>query len=120
MGEIRPLTAELAALECLKNIPSDVSMLACSILIESSSKLLVPETRTCKSLKGFDLSTFRLLTLELLGPEKAIAFLLANYSKYLDIRLYLLALRRTSDVVLCVACFCVGFSAVFIFHLIFS
>ena len=45
-SQIRPLsTAESVALECLKNIASYVSMLTCSVLIESSLKLLV--TRSC-------------------------------------------------------------------------
>ena len=44
-GQIGPLTMELAALECLKNLPweNGASMLA-SFLIESSSKLLVTRT----------------------------------------------------------------------------
>ena len=73
-GQIGPLTTELAALECLKNFPwtyngeNDVSMLARSFLIESSSKLLI----TRKGIKAQTSSIsgqIRLLTLELLALE---------------------------------------------------
>ena len=37
--------------------------------------------KACKRLIS---STYRLLTFELLGPEKTIALLLENYSKYFD------------------------------------
>ena len=72
-GKIGPLTTELAALERLKN-PTDlqwknwVSMLACSFLIESSSKLLVTRTGI-KARSSSILGGIRRLILELLALE---------------------------------------------------
>ena len=72
-GQIGPLTMELAALERLKN-PIDlqsengVLMLACSFLIESSSKLLVTRTGI-KAWSRSILGRIRPLILELLALE---------------------------------------------------
>ena len=80
LSKIQPLTVELGALE---NYPidlyyeSDVSMLACLFLIESSSKILVLKI-VYNLERGLMLGTFRLLTLESLGSENIIALLLEN------------------------------------------
>ena len=73
-SQIGPLTMELAALERLKSFPIDlywengVSMLACSFLIQSSSKLLVTRTGI-KARLSLILSRIRPLILELLALE---------------------------------------------------
>ena len=73
-GLIGPLTTELAALELLKHLhytyigENSVSMLACSFLIESSSKLLVTRTGIKAWLSSI-LGRIRPLILELLALE---------------------------------------------------
>ena len=72
-GQIGPLTTELAVFECLKNFPwcqweNGVSLLACSFLIKSSSKLLVTRTGI-KAWTSLILGQIRLPTLELLALE---------------------------------------------------
>ena len=55
-------------------------MLACSFLIELSSKDII----CLKRLKGFDFWHFRLDIGSYLALDKTMAFLLENYSKYFD------------------------------------
>ena len=73
-GQIGPRTTESAALERLKKFPIDlkwengVSMQACSVLIESSSKLLVTGTGI-KARSSLILGQIRPFILELLALE---------------------------------------------------
>ena len=72
-GQIGPLTTELAALERLKIshrliMGKSVSMLACSFLIQSSSKLLLTRTGI-KARMSLISGQIRILTFELFALE---------------------------------------------------
>ena len=68
-SHVSPLTAELAALECLKNQHNPVSTLVPSFLIGSSSFLPVTRT-TIKTGMSSNFDQIGLLTMELAALER--------------------------------------------------
>ena len=123
-GQIPPLTTELAALERLKNrchhvISVDIDPIFFKLAgnkdmhnIMNELKYLkiirVPNKDMHKSLQEFDFWHIQTADIvELIGPEKTIALLLENYSKYINYFTWWLSGERSLPFGLLVYWFCV-------------